>query len=303
MGGGSSTLPANCLSDGGAPIPCSTSVGAGGTGGTASENPEVTTDAPCLYDGTYYAVNAAFFASDNCNICSCKTFGRVDCTTEACTAVPTVGTVATKCGYSDAEIHLAGTTFPDTDGCNTCTCTSDGTILCTTNTCGSGTPGPTCSFDGLYVYGFTGGLSVFTDLVTLGTPATYQLVRSTIPNTANVNDDGSCAPLLPSCADSSLIDVSDIMNDILDPAVQLLLSLTTAQSIILGEDLRPMDGQMFSFKKGNAPGFLVGDSCFAGDANCINIPAPVSKLMNDLISLDHQQRKDPNCAGPLSSGL
>lgn len=41
------------------------------------------------------------------------------------------------CTY-DGQTYEAGETFPDTDGCNTCSCGEDGSVACTTKACLSG---------------------------------------------------------------------------------------------------------------------------------------------------------------------
>lgn len=161
--------------------------------------------------------------------------------------------------------------------------------------------GPTCSFDVTYVYGFVGGQQPFTDLVTLTPPDSYSLVRTPVPGNTPPGDSGSCAPALPICGDGNAIDVSDIMGDIADPTVQLLLSLTTTQTITLGVRVTP-DDSLFSFQMSGTAGFQVGASCWAGLSNCTAIPPSVAKLMTDLIALDKQQRMDPSCAGALSTG-
>ncbi|WP_437688806.1 hypothetical protein [Sorangium sp. So ce176] len=47
------------------------------------------------------------------------------------------------CEYHGVD-HRPGDTFPDDDGCNSCSCTEDGTIACTDMECISG-----CTFDGV----------------------------------------------------------------------------------------------------------------------------------------------------------
>jgi hypothetical protein len=160
--------------------------------------------------------------------------------------------------------------------------------------------GPICSFDATYVYGFVGGQQVFTDLVTLAPPGSYTVAQTPVPSDTDAS--ASCAPPLPTCGDDNAIDVSDIMRDLADPTVQLLLSLTTTQTIMLGVRVTP-DDPLFTFQKSGTVGFQLGASCWNGLANCTDIPRSVSKLETDLIALDKQQRQDPTCAGSLSSGL
>ena len=148
-----------------------------------------------------------------------------------------------------------------------------------------------CGFDAVYVYGQTGGRVAYSDQVTLTPPASYVLVRTATSAGAL---SGSCGPALPACT-AGPIDVSDIMRDIADPTVQLLLSLSTMQPTLLGIDQRPVDGTVFSFRKGGTAGFLVGAPC-QGATNCTEIPGGVRTLMDDLQKLDALQRQDPSCA-------
>jgi len=202
----------------------------------------------------------------------------------------------TGCMY-DGTTYPVGSKFmcPTIDnGCNqgVCFCATPGQ---TTALCPNQTP-PVCGFDAAYVYGQTGGKVLYTDQVTLTPPASYVLVRTA---TSSAATSGSCGPALPACA-SGPIDVSDIMRDIADPTVQLLLSLSSMQTTLLGVDQRPVDGTVFSFKKIGTAGFLVGAPC-NGASNCTDIPGPVTNLIDDLRKLDSQQQQDPSCAAFLKT--
>ena len=220
--------------------------------------------------------------------CDCGSHGTNPMTGRCSTATSTPG-----CAYG-------GTTYPvgskfncsvDSSCMNAglCYCAAPGTTLplCPDQ------PMAACGFDAVYVYGRIGGLTAWTEQVTLTPPASYALVRTTTPNTG-AGAGGTCSPALPACA-SSGIDVSDVMRDVADPTVQLLLSLSTTQTTLLGVDPRAYDGQVFSFKKNGTAGFLVGSPC-NGAAGCTEIPGAVSQLMDDLQKLDAQQRRDPSCA-------
>ena len=208
---------------------------------------------------------------------------------------------------SGGKTYPAGATFPATDGCNACTCNEDGFVSCTVKACesdagASGSPGDSsCLFDATYVYGWVGGLQPFTDVITLAPPASYTIVRTPVSN--NVSDSGMCAPALPPCGtgNGKIIDAPIVMADLADPTVQLLLSLTTTQTITLGMRLTP-DDPLFSFQRNGSAGFQVGSPCLSTGGNCTTIPDAVLKLRTDLLALDQQQRMDPACAGPLSSG-
>jgi hypothetical protein len=47
------------------------------------------------------------------------------------------GAPACVCEYN-GQGYLAGDSFPDADGCNTCTCDKDGSALCTLKACAPG---------------------------------------------------------------------------------------------------------------------------------------------------------------------
>lgn len=285
---GSST----CTDPNGTLIPCSND------GGTIA----------CMYLGMPYAVGATFPSADGCNSCTCESSGMVACTTKACDDGGADAQMA--CSYG-GKTYPIGSTFPAGDGCNSCTCYSAGYAPCTMKACdtdaGTGADGsamPSCAFDATYSYGYIGGLTAFADVMTLSPPSSFQIVRTTTPNGGTVNQDGMCAPPLPACGsgDGKSIDVSIVMNDIADATVQLLLSLTATKTITLGQDPRPMDGSIFSFRKDDGAGFLVGGSCMGSTTDCTEPPPAVLKLKNDLAALDQQERQDMACAGALSMG-
>jgi hypothetical protein len=197
------------------------------------------------------------------------------------------------CEYAGV-LQPVGSSFSCADGCNKCACTSSGQVGMTAIACPVDAGGPACSFDSVYVYGDTGGLVRYSDQVTLTPPASYVFVRAATPGGSATG--GSCAPTFPACGQPGEIDVSDVMNDIADPTVQLLLSLAVGQPTpaLLGIDSRPFDGSVFSFKRGGGSGFLVGQPC-AGEAGCTAIPAAVTRLVGDLRSLDQLQLKDSSC--------
>jgi len=232
---------------------------------------------------------------------------RPDLTCECGTATPNPKTGRCVAPAATMGCSYEGTTYPVgskfmcptiDNGCNqgVCFCATPGqtVALCPTDSI------PVCGFDATYVYGRTGGLVLYTDQVTLTPPASYVLVRTATANGGTVAG-GSCGPALPAC-NSGPVDVSHIMHDIADPTVQLLLSLSTMQTTLLGTDPRPMDGTVFSFKRNGTAGFLVGMPC-KGASNCTEIPAAVDNLMADLQKLDAQQQQDPSCAAFLKKTM
>lgn len=290
----------SCSCDSSGMVACTTKACASDGGSDAS-------GATCNYGGKSYPIGTTIPAGDGCNTCMCASPGYVPCTVKACDTDG--GTDAVTGCPVDGMSYPVGTTIPAPDGCNTCTCASPGYFPCTAKVCGAdaaadGSTTLSCTFDATYTYGWIGGLTAFTDTMTLSPMSSYRIVRVTTPGGTGANDDGMCAPPLPACGsgDGKSIDVSIVMTDIADPTVQVLLSLTTTNTITLGLDPRPMDGAVFSFKKNGSAGFLVGTSCMGSTTNCTEPPAAVLKLKNDLYTLDQQQRLDPACAGALSMG-
>lgn len=209
-------------------------------------------------------------------------------------AAGTAGTGGVACVVGGVS-HPGGTTFPSADGCNSCTCTLDGQIACTERACppDGGIDPASCAFDATYTFGNTGGLAISEDDVTLSPPASYVHTRHPLATTP---PDVSCAPALPPCNSSDLIDVADVMRDIADPDVQSILSKGAKPGPVLGYDSRPVDGQVFQFVRSDGVGLFVGSPCTSGAIQCTPIPAGVSKLVADLRALDTQQLKDASCA-------
>jgi len=193
------------------------------------------------------------------------------------------------CPYAGMT-YPAGTSFPGLDGCNSCTCTADGQIACTDRACPSDAGTPACAFDAIYRFGMTGGHVVYEDRVTLTPAASYlheRVPRSTDPISL------SCAPPLPACF-TAAITVSDVMRDVADPDVQKALASSTPP--LYGSDPRPVDGNIFSFQRGDGRGFLAGGPCTGSGTSCVAIPTGIVRLVATLRALDEQQLKDASCA-------
>jgi hypothetical protein len=187
--------------------------------------------------------------------------------------------------------YPVGTTFPSSDGCNTCSCTSGGQIACTLRACPPDAGTPVCSFDTTYRFGMTGGHVIYEDRVTLSPPASYQHARIPV---ATDPPSLQCSPALPACNATDLIDVADVMRDIADADVQKALAMTTPP--LYGVDSRPFDGSIFSFQRSDGRGFLAGSQCPNTSSSCIPLPAGITRLVATLRALDEQQLKDPSCA-------
>ena len=148
-----------------------------------------------------------------------------------------------------------------------------------------------CVFDTGYRFGQTGGLVAYEETVTLAPPASYRHTR-----TPRLTDpaDVTCAPALPPCNSADSIDVADIMRDIANVDVQKALAMATPP--LYGRDTRPVDGTVFEFRRDDGRGFLAGVACTSAGTGCVEMPAGITKLVDDLRALDQQQLKDPSCA-------
>lgn len=188
--------------------------------------------------------------------------------------------------------HPAGTTFPDPDGCNTCTCASGGQIGCTDRACmpDGGMP-PACALDMGYRYGPNGGFVAYSDESTLTPPAAYKRERR--PN-GSTTVSKSCSPALPACDTADAVDLADILRDLADADVQKALAAKAPP--LYGYDSRPVDGSVFSVLRADGRGFLMGGPCPVGTGTCMAIPPGITKLAQDLVALDQEQLKDPSCA-------
>lgn len=189
--------------------------------------------------------------------------------------------------------HPIGDTFPSSDGCNSCACTTGG-VACTERACISdaGVPATGCAFAQRYEYGPIGGNGLYVPLAVLTPPASYSYTRMASQRADAA--DVSCAPALPACKSASVIDVADIVADLAAADVQHALMQTTPPSY--GRDDRPVDGTMFQFLGQDGHGFLVGGACATTDATCVPPPEGVARLVADLRALDGQQLMDPSCA-------
>lgn len=223
----------------------------------------------------------------------CRTDGTCDCSRTAtnprtgkCVPVPTDGGVD-GCSYRGA-IYPVGSSFPSTDGCNTCTCTASG-VACTARACP-----PTCDrqLDASYQYGDVGGLRASQDRVALTPPMSYVYTRTDFGTVGGVQ---SCAPPMPPCG-SAVIDVGELVAAFGHVDVQK--ALAAASPPLYGVDTRPVDGTVFELLRADGRGFRVGRACQSTGTElvaCPAIPAGVQALVDVLGRLDAQQLKDPAC--------
>jgi hypothetical protein len=153
--------------------------GATGVGG-ASANVGGTTGGTCLYNGVTYPTGASFESTDGCNSCSCGANGLVACTLMACIATGGTtgvggasaavgGSTGGTCKYNNVT-YAAGASFKSTDGCNTCSCSSNGLVACTEMAClatggTTGAGGTTSSVGGAVAAAGSGGCSAVISMV------------------------------------------------------------------------------------------------------------------------------------------
>jgi hypothetical protein len=197
------------------------------------------------------------------------------------------------CTYNGVT-HAVGSTFPSSDGCNTCSCAAGGQVACTLRACppDAGTDAAaSCTLDTMIRYGQTGGNVAYENQATLAPPASYTYTRRGV-RTDPI--DLSCMPAFPPCNSATAVDVADIRRDLADADVQRAFAAATPP--IYGRDDRPADGTLFQLLRGDGRGFLAGGACTAGATGCVPVPAGVARLVALLRSLDQQQLMDPSCA-------
>ncbi|XP_062621659.1 uncharacterized protein LOC134283227 [Saccostrea cucullata] len=106
---------------------------------TRCEVPEGEKNKVCRYNGKFYKVGQSFPAGDGCNRCTCRSNGQVICTLIACDTmcvkvICTLIACVTRCSYN-YRAYKPGQSFPSIDGCNRCTCGTDGRVSCTERAC------------------------------------------------------------------------------------------------------------------------------------------------------------------------
>lgn len=216
--------------------------------------------------------------------------GGVDATAGSEVAPP--GTdAAGSCSYGGAA-HPPGSTFPATDGCNSCMCLAGGAVACTEIACPPRDGGAAaCDFSARYSYGDIGGLRIAVSRSELAPGNKYTHTRTPV---AGDGPTLMCSPPLPACGSQDVITAYDVeVHDLPLPDVQAALS--QPQPPLYGYDSRPVDGTVFEFKRADGRGFLVGTPCDTRPA-CTAIPPGIAQLTKRLRDLDKQQLATPECA-------
>jgi len=274
----------------------------------------------CIYGGKTYQPGATFRALDGCNSCSCMSDGTVGCTLMACLGdsgwpppaadasldAPIDGAPADlaaapdEAGRADvtavdagkdavAGCAWGGETIPPgqslSDGCNTCVCSTNGTLACTARACPAFDASvPSCVLVSALTFGYTGGLVAYAYAYTLDPTTGMTITRTDYRGITDGDTVRSCSPALPACGASAVVSVSTIVQDLANADVQAAFATGSLQ--LYGFDQRPMDGAVWSITRAAGGTILVGAPCSStAGAGCRAVPTGVQRLTDDLKSL------------------
>lgn len=214
------------------------------------------------------------------------------------------------CLYAGVS-YAEGDGFKSIDGCNSCTCEADNTVVCTNRACIDGgavvdaareareggggetsadgttpdgaeeeaAPG-TCSLETSYRFYDDGGLRAFYDDSRLAPARTHTLTRKTTQGAISAE----CAYDVP-CSPGTALDLGTIQKAIAHPDVQE--ALAKAQRPTYGNDNRAADGTVWVFERSDGRGFILGSG---------NVPAGVRALETVFRRLTTETRAAPQCA-------
>jgi hypothetical protein len=222
------------------------------------------------------------------------------------------------CLYAGVS-YAAQDKFTSIDGCNTCSCSSDGAVGCTTRACADGgfseggvadgpresvegggdtshdgsspadgtstadvseAPAGVCSLETAYRFFDDGGLRAFYDDSRIAPPRTHTLTRKNMSASTIVD----CSYEIP-CSPGSAVDLPAIQKAIGHPDVQEALAKATRPHY--GSDPRPVDGTVWVFERADGRGFSLGGG---------NVPAGLRALETVLRQLTTETRAAPQCA-------
>jgi len=102
-----------------------------------------------------------------------------------------------------------------------------------------------------------------------------------------------CKVEVPGCDAMAAVNLDILRMTYLQPDVQA--ALKEPMPPLFGRDLRPVDGQVFTFHRPDGRGFGVGAPC-TGAMPCRDVPPGLAAFVEILERLDAQQLKDPSCA-------
>jgi hypothetical protein len=202
---------------------------------------------------------------------------------------PADGATAGTCLYFGAT-YSTGQSFTAIDGCNTCTCLSNGGVGCTRKACPPDAAPTTCELADSYEFGDIGGLRIFVDRSLIGPGSRYRRTRTPLVGAGPLL---SCAPALPPCSSPGQINAAELQRLLADPDVRAALAENDPP--LYGRDNRPVDGLVFELRRADRRGFLAGPAC-NGQAGCRNVPAGIARLTERLRDLDRQQLAAVECA-------
>ena len=171
------------------------------------------------------------------------------------------------------------------DGCNTCVCSTSGTLACTARACPAfDSNAPSCVLASALSFGYTGGFVAYEDVYTLDPTTGMTVTRTDFRGMADGDTVRTCRPSLPACGAPAVVSVSTIVQDLANADVQA--AFTPGSSQLYGFDQRPMDGAVWSITRATGGTILVGAPCSStAGAGCRAVPSGVQCLTDDLRSL------------------
>jgi hypothetical protein len=174
--------------------------------------------------------------------------------------------------------------------CNACYCNaqvSRGGIWCNSSGCPAPDAGLYACPTGLLslTYGPTGGFVAYQESSTMN-PATWSYTHSRTTMDAST-PTLTCTMSLPPCYSSSGEVFGRLNTDLAAPEVADAFARSATP--LFGQDLREVDGSVFSVVRSDGHEILVGSPCPSGSTStCTPIPAGIQQLVDDLKYLDQQ---------------
>ena len=198
------------------------------------------------------------------------------------------------CAWQDASIAPGQSV---SDGCNTCSCSTNGLLMCTARACiALDASAPSCTLQAALSFGYDGGLVAYRDGYTLDSTAGMTITRSYVRGLRDGSGMSTCSPPLPACGAAGVVSLSTIVADLAATDVQAAFSQATTP--LFGVDQRPVDGAVWSITLTGRGTVQVGGPCPTTTANgCVPIPAGVQRLADDLKSLASAMAGASVCAG------
>jgi hypothetical protein len=251
--------------------------------GCSSSSPS----AACSYGGKSYAAGQSFPSADGCNSCSCSANGGVACTERAC--LPDGGT-------TDGQVDKPATDTTDAPDATDATDAAPDNVqaedVAAPDHQEAHDTGDGCTLADTYAFGWNGGLVAFSDESTLTPPNKYDHVR-----TYSRSDGGtrSCSITQLSCQGMNSFGLFDIQLALQKPDVVSAFNEPTP--LLYGTDPRPVDGAVYSVRRSDGHGMLVGGDCAGGAAGCRPISAGISVLVDILKNFDQQMLARTECSG------